>query len=190
MFYAPLTEGDLTDHISGTTPTSDVDCGYEWDATKGMYLLHASGSYRSCYTALKYSNLNMFESGHDHTLVIDVDEQNEYFTSSYTNRYNIMIGVPIIINSSRNYSYICHCRYNTTYSPIVGLHRYACVVSNGTWRYFQDGVLKNTMSTSSVSTGESVAICQLNTNNQKNYIWAKNARVYNRALSDGEVAQL
>lgn len=190
VFWAPLDNGDVTDHISGKSPSSDSGCGYEWDENKGMYLLHAVGSSSSCYTALKYSNLNLFENGHEHTLVIDVDENNSWFSSTYTNRYNIMIGSPIRTSSNGVSTYICHYRYSTSYTPMVGTHRYVMVVKSGTWKFYKDGVLITSLSSTGVSNGKSVAICQLNTNNSRNYIWAKNARIYNKAFSDEEVRQL
>lgn len=191
VFYAPLLKNDLTDHISGTVPTSDNSCGYEWDSTKGMYLLKAQGSSSSTYAALKYINLSLFSNGTPHTLVIDVDENHSDFTSTYTNRYNIMMTTPIrpVTSNFSAYSYIRHYSYDTTYSPIKGLHRYVMVWQNNNEMWYKDGVYFGNGSRDPLNFN-SVAICQLNTNNSRNSIWAKNARIYNRALSAVEVKQL
>lgn len=42
VFWAPLSQGDLTDHISGETGVSSSNCSAVWDSTEGMYLLSAA----------------------------------------------------------------------------------------------------------------------------------------------------
>lgn len=39
IFWAPLTEGDLTDHISGVTGEIQNGTTVTWDSSKGMYLI-------------------------------------------------------------------------------------------------------------------------------------------------------
>lgn len=192
VFWAPLTEGDLTDHISGVSPTTDTGCGYEWDADKGMYKLTSSGNSSSRYGALKYSGLNMrLADGQDITFVLDFEE-----VSGNGNGYNVIFGVPATTVQIPDIAYITHYRYTsqTNYNNVMGYGRYACVYSGTTCKFYKDGILKNTVSSAKWSmikfSANTASICQLNTNNTEYTMYGKNARIYNRALSASEVAQL
>lgn len=192
VFYAPLTEGDLTDHISGTSPTTDSNCTYQWDDSIGMYKIRAYSSNNGADfpSALKWSIPSMnLTQGQALTLVIDVQE-----IYVYGNYYAPMISVPSM--SYQKAAYICNARY-TNRQLLSTLHRYcvSCSAFNGSdfsLKFYQDGVLKQ-----SAAWGENysynnntVSVCQLHTNNSEYQIYAKNVRVYNRELTASEVAQL
>lgn len=192
VFWAPLTEGDLTDHISGKTPITDNLCSVSWDTSKEMYMLTASGSSSSRYGALKYSGLNMgLADGQDITFVLDFEE----FSGS-GNGYNLMFGVPATTEQIPTIAYMNHYRYTSqaNYNNVIGYGRYACVYSGTTCQFYKNGVLINTATAASWSgikfTANTASICQLNTNNTRYTMFGKNARIYNRALSASEVAQL
>ena len=194
VFYAPLTEGDLTDHISVTLPTSSPSgtngSGISWDSTNSMYAFEAVSVWG--YAAL-WDQLNMgLSDGDPITICIDVVEDVDTFNSSTTNRFNSMIGTPKW-TSSKAMVYICHYRYDTTYNALTGLHRYVATWENGNIKWYKDGVLSNTGSgwnANSDFSNNEVTICLVPTNNSYYKIWAKNARIYNRAMSASEVAQL
>lgn len=42
VFWAPLTQGDLSDHISSEVGVSSSGCSATWDSSEGMYLLSAA----------------------------------------------------------------------------------------------------------------------------------------------------
>lgn len=192
VFYAPLTEGDLTDHISGTVPTQSQDSYCEWDETIGMYKLRAYSSNNGADfpSALKWSIPSMnLTQGQALTLVIDVQE-----IYVYGNYYAPMISVPSM--SSQGGAYICNTRYINK-QLLSTLHRYcvSCSAFNGsnfTLKFYQDGVLKQsgTWAQNYSYNKNTVSVCQLHTNNREYQIYAKNVRVYNRELSASEVAQL
>ena len=59
VFYAPLTQGDLSDHVSGVKPTTDSGCSYVWDDAKQMYLFETSTNTSSWECCLKYRGMGM-----------------------------------------------------------------------------------------------------------------------------------
>lgn len=190
VFYAPLAQGDLSDHISGVIPTSDTDCGYLWNQSVNMYELYSNKTWGG---ALIYEGLNMgLQDNQDITLAIDVSE-----ISFSGNRYASMIGCPRWNSTvtSDGTMYICHYRYNTSYTPMTDLNRYVMTfTSTGIAKWYRNGSLvltsPNWHKRTRLFSFNQVTLC-LNPNNCYKYrIYAKNARVYNRALSDSEVAIL
>ena len=191
VFYAPLTEGDLTEHISGTVPTQSQDSYCEWDETIGMYKLRAYSSKNGTDfpSALKWSIPSMnLTQGQALTLVIDVKE-----IYVYGNYYAPMISVPSM--SQQGGAYICNARYINK-QLLSTLHRYciSCSAFNGSnfsLKWYQDGVLKQsgTWAQNYSYNNNTVSVCQLHTNNSEYQIYAKNVRVYNRELTASEVAQ-
>lgn len=185
VFWAPLTEGDLSDHVSGKVPAVDSGCSMLWDASKGMYKFYSNGVWKA---ACAYSALNMgLGKGGKCTMVIDVEE-----VSFSGNRYQSMIGSPRW-KAGQQTVYICHVRFDSTYSPIKTLHRY-CVAydGNSVIKFYQDGVLKTTINSWALTdfSSNEVTICTI-PNNCTNYtMYAKNARIYNKEMTAQEVAQL
>ena len=194
VFWAPLTEGDLTDHISGVEPTTDAGCSVTWDAEKQMYKFYANGSSSSYKASARYGSLDMgMLDGDAVTLVIDVEE------ISYSgNHYSPMLCTPDGIVESQGFN---SARVNNVYyhSGIdLELHRYSVVFERkiGAGKFnvirYQDGIHKHTTQwTAPLKLSDNIAtICQLNNGNTLYSIYAKNARIYNRELTAEEVAQL
>lgn len=196
VFWAPMTENDVTDHISGTSPASDTDCSATWDSAKGMYLLVTTGSSSSLNAALIWSNLNLninAASSQQYTIT-GVFE----FVSMQGNDYSCYIAC----NNYRNQSHTT-IRYtngdvrDAGYSaPTTGIHRLTVIADNssGLKRYYRytDANCVTTLSNWSGfrTAPDSIAACQLLNNNIAMSIYAKDIRIYNRALSASEVAQL
>lgn len=191
VFWAPLTEGDLTDHISGVSPTTDSGCSVTWDAVKGMYRLYA---YNKKMSSLKYDCLHgVIPENHNISIVIDIEEV------SISNIYNFIFGLPPYEYGAAPYNYnmayLRHDRYNnSTTNRLVG--RLCVVYDDKILRFYKDGVFVKTydwsQSTSPIKTDiGNVRINQIPNNYGYNgTIYAKNARIYNRALTASEVAQL
>lgn len=192
VFWAPLTEGDITDNISGNRPTTSAGCSYTWNDNKKMYMLYANGNSTSRYSALLYSGLSMnLTDGQDLTFVVDCEE-----ISGMGNGYNIMLGIPATTSRITAIAYLNHYRYTSqaNYTNLLKFGRYACVYSGTTCKFYKDGILTNTAVSASWRgikfTENTASICQLNSNNYSYSMFAKNARIYRRALTDNEVAQL
>jgi len=188
VFYAPLDEGDLSDHISGTLPHGTSNSNITWDSEKNMYVFECSKVWG--YAAL-WDNLNMGLSNNQPiTICIDAIEDTETFSSSTTNRYNSMIGTPKW-TSRITTMYICHYRYDTSFTAIGTLHRYVAVFEGSNLIFYKDGnyISSYTWNGEQFSRNE-VTLCLIPNNNTYYKMWAKNARVYNRAMTSAEVAQL
>ena len=191
VFWAPLEEGDVTEVLHGITPTTDSGCSFVFDANKQMYRLNASGGSSSYRGALKYSNVGMgMGNNHECTIVIDVEE-----ISISGNRYSAMIATPIIQNNI-SITYCCNARYFNSINK--NLHRYVAVYGglnqgeqNTFERCYYDGILcYDAVWQGLPIANDSVSLCQLHRNNTQYSIYAKNARVYNKAFTTEEVAQL
>lgn len=191
VFWAPLTEGDLADHISGVSPTTDAGCSVTWDSDKGMYKLYA---YDRIKSSLKYDCLhNVIPDNHDISIVIDVEEV------SISNIYNFIFGLPPYEYGANPYNYnmayLRHDRYNNSITNrLVG--RLCVVYDDLILKFYKDSVLINTLDWSHQSSTVKTDIGNVRINqipNNSGYsgtIYVKNARIYNRAFTAQEVAQL
>ena len=127
IFYAPLTQGDLTDHVSGTTGQLLTDTTMTWDANKGMYLFHTSNpgygdSISSSNGGLYFSNVT------EHTKTnITVAFTAEQYSATNGNGYDA-----VIMYGNRTQS-------QRTFIPTVYLHPYT---SSGD-AYYGDHVQEN-----------------------------------------------
>jgi len=188
VFYAPLTQDDLTDHISGNSPTMMSNCSKSWDSSKEMWRLTSNPGRRGYYVSpLRYQNLNIpqVSASSKMTLVIDVAGINA------GNNYCAMLITPEwgTIGKSYYHFYLAETRFG---GIDTGTHRYVGVWDSGKVTWYKDGVRKGSQSwgPTSVYTGAGcVAVCMAN-DTSKYEIYAKNARIYNRAFTASEVAQL
>lgn len=195
VFYAPLTYGDLTDHISGTSPTTDTQCSCTWDSSKEMYLLSANGA-NNFRCALNYTNLSLqiTEKSTQQFTVTGIFE----WVSKNGNNFEAFYSV----SNQKQSSNTClrwTCGDVTKYDGgkhFTGIKRLTAIVDNssgqGTYiRYEDNELVTNFGSWSNIKNPpNSVGICQLLINQYAFSCYAKDVRVYNRALSAAEVAQL
>lgn len=199
VFWAPMTENDVTDHISGTSPTSDTGCSYTWDANKGMYLCETTGSSSSLNAAMIWTGLNLN--------IAPADSQ-QY---TITGVFEWVLG-----GGSYNGKYFCYMACNNYHnqspttirysngdvedegiSPTtVGIHRLTIIADNSNGlkkmiRYEDTRLTTNKSNWGGFRTAPtSVAVGQFLNGVTSGKIYAKDIRVYNRALSASEVAQL
>lgn len=191
VFWAPMPENDVTDHISGISPTSDTGCSYTWDANKRMYLCETAGSISSLNAALIWNNLTL-----------DIKPANiQQFT---------ITGVFEFVSQNGN-GYSCYIACNNYHdqSPTnirwtngdagltpSGTNRLTVVADNSEGlkkciRYVNSTQATYQSSWNGFRTPPvSIAVGQLLNNNVGFRIYAKDIRIYNRALSAAEVAQL
>ena len=189
VFYAPLTQGDLSDHISGVTPTTSSGCSVEWDSSKSMYLLTATGSFLS---ALRYRGLSMGMADRQGcTIVIDCQTN-----SQGSSNYSAVMSTPEV---SRNQTYnVLHIHRQRNGDSSSGVRRLAATMqssSNGTRfyiYYYNNGTLNASpqFGASVQFSYNEVDIGETHSGGGTFKIWVKNARVYNRYMSASEIAQL
>ena len=193
VFYAPLTEGDLTDHVSGVAATVASTATVQWDSAKGMYHIYTgvggSSSYLKTISWDNLPNLTSFPNGI--TLYLECEEVSGECSG---NSYAGTMSVASMSSSTQDVAYICNYRYTnvTGFYTLVPHAKLAyTLTSSGSCIWYKDGVSVRTASgwTNRIFNG-SISVCQLHRNNTKYGIYAKDVRVYNRVLSASEVAQL
>lgn len=197
VFYAPLTEGDVSDHISGVSPTSDSGCSYTWNAEKGMYLCETSGGETSLNAAMIWDGLSL------------------NIAPASSQQYTITGVFEFVSADGRNGKYLCYMACNNYhnqnptcvrytngdvqeegYSIQNGVHRLTVIADNSGGsmkliRYEDTRLTTNKANWNAFRTAPtSVALCQFLNFITVGKIYAKDIRVYNRALSASEVAQL
>lgn len=201
VFYAPLTNGDLTDHVSGTVATQDNNTTIEWDSDKGMYYLTSDpGNTNSQHlkeyylSPLAWRSLTQVPMTGDFTMVITA--RCKYSSHKYS-------AFMITPDWHAIGKFVCA----TSLAPVRGSkqatdtteHRLAVVsTDNGLSAphraYYCDGVYVTTIteSYSTISTEidhATVAICMAN-DERYFQMWARDARIYNRALTPAEIQNL
>lgn len=199
VFYAPLRFGDLTNHYNGASPTIDEDCSCTWDNNKGMYLLSVTNGSNNTYKcALNYSCPEMsslFSSGAYQQITVTglfewvshIGDNNEAFFSVSNKKQS----------SNTNLTWTCGgtTKYGLSQHP-VGIHRLTAVLDDSTYEQicirYEDNEVVYSMSPwpFQKNAPDSVGICQLLNNQTAFSCYAKDVRVYNRALSAAEIAQL
>lgn len=188
LFYAPLTQGDLTDHISGVSPIQDANTTITWDSSKQMYLLNSKPGRSSYYVSpLRYVGVSVINV-HQSPLTLFA----QVVCSKNGNNYCAMVITPDWRTAGKGKSiyYMGETRFG---GKDTSLRKY-CGVWNGSGnvKFYKNGSQTNSISWGSSTkwTGSScVAICMANDCSEYE-IYAKDVRIYGRALSAAEVAQL
>lgn len=195
IFYAPLTEGDLTDHISGASPITQSNTLFQWDSNMQMYYLESNPGTTGYYVSPLYYDVNLpIRDFGNLTIVIDV------INVEMGNQYCAHVLTPSWSDIGKNY--VCAFMRQYGYgSPDNVLHRYVAssnfTSSSGSISFYKDGVLSHSVnkaewvgSTSKPTYDKnSVAICMANDTSTFK-VYAKNCRIYNRSMTAAEVAQL
>lgn len=185
VFYAPLNSAESSEMISGITPTSDSGCTAYFDSNKGMWRVRANGNGVS---ALRFSGLDMgLVVGQEITMVIDVEEITMY------DQWQSLFATPSY--HLGNCAYIRHDRYSSSTTPMSGRF---CLTqtyrnSSGQWaNFYKDGSFVQQISWGNPSVNSNmVTICETASANGRYYeIYASNARIYKRAMSAAEIANL
>lgn len=195
VFYAPLTENETRDLISGESPTIDENCTVTWDASQGMYKLYARRVGQN-YGALNYrSGLDLnFSNGDACSALITVKE-----IAMSGNGYNAMITTPNLfgINTSvENLIWICQRRYQSGIN--TGLHKYAVTYPQNDGvnpvgvKFYRDGqlILTSNWTLQTIVGYNTVGICQVNTNNTYYQIYAKDAMIFDCVLTQAQIREI
>jgi hypothetical protein len=191
VFYAPLTEGDLTDHISGVTGVERTGGTLTYDSNAEMYHIYSEGDSSSSKGGLYFGDWQAFDASNGITMYIYAQEVPSEISG---NSFSAIISIPLL-TANTSTVYICNYRYTnkTYYQQFIQTASKLVVVWNtdGSVSYYRDGTF---VRTDTGWTGRSPFTCitigQLHTRNTKYGLLFKDARVYNRALTAQEVAQL
>ncbi len=201
VFYAPLTEGDLTDHISGKSPSTDSGCCVTWNSTYNMYELYcSSGNYMA---ALRWVGLSLYDAGHNISTDGLTVTARMKFVSQSGNNYSAFYSCDSLkdtfgqYKNNMAYLYNCNARYDTSGlgSDINRLTTTLTRSGSGNLKFYKNSTLAKSMdwaagNISATRAPDTLSLCEMHTNNTNMTILISDVRVYNRVLSASEVAQL
>ena len=217
VFWAPLTQGDLSDHISGEVGASSSNCSAVWDSTEGMYLLTAattdtygrghnsdalrynSSTLRANLNGTQTTGMTVYMLLKEHTYVPGTNGQygvSRYFSCSTmydvwetSPRMNVLVDGTRLRQSSINTTKLWRTAvvYNPT-SKLITIYD----VDSGTQ------VLSGSW-TDTPAAPLSVGLCSKNGHdtsttsgyNTKSFsAYVQDVRIYNRQLTASEIAHL
>lgn len=199
IFHTPLTEGDLTDHVSGVSPTPGTG-GCTWDSAYDAYRIFTTAEYQHCliynipdgidfkssenYNFSIYTKIfiNSYNGTIDYAILYDGinwPTSNNSYSIGETHRYNTSTDNPITKNAWHE---ICMARYedNTFFYVDKALSRTTQTSQYAAFN-ISDAVAKNKHK--NLAVGTSIY-------NYKFNIYIKDLRIYDRALSASEIVQL
>ena len=200
VFYAPLTEGDLTDHISGTSPTTGAaGTSVTWNTGKGMYLF-AFDETASVWTgaAAVYNNPAVLSNiqalcGDEQPCALVIQCE---IIAQYGNRYGEFTAC-YDSQSHRSRLDLCSQRLNgyaENDSYVIyptGFNKLAIVYEAGKRRSYVNGTLGKEMDwVQGTLNLDGVYIALKLSNNYRLQCYVKDIRIYNRSFTAQEVAQL
>lgn len=215
VFWAPLTQGDLSDHISGEVGASSSNCSAVWDGTEGMYLLtaattdtygrgHNSDALRYNSAALR-ANLNGTQTTgmtvymllKEHTYVPGPSGQygvSRYFSCSdmydvweTSPRMNVLVDGARLSQSSINTSKLRKVAvvYNPT-AKLLTVYEDGTVVLRGSWT----DTPASPLSVGLLSKNGHATSTSSGYNTKSFSAYVQDVRIYNIQLTAEEIAQL
>lgn len=190
VFWAPLTEGDLTDHINEIVP--NIQGSATWDGVKGMYILDSTLNSQ-WKAALQYTK----EGGYNIN-ALDGWTLFGYFEIVYSSwDYNVIMASTssYIRNNGWSTKKECFAYMNEhNVGVLSGKHKLCMTAKVNLWIFYVDGVQVGTSAgytyEQQINPPTKIDICSSNTGRHKIQEYANDVRVYNRALTASEVAQL
>lgn len=201
VFYAPLSEGDLTDHVSGNTFHTVGNATVVFDSNIGMYLFKKSGQAYVICTGLE---LGLNESSSDFANLNCTLYFKCYFTTANTGTQNasmVSLGDYYLHRFPNvSFSNFTNKRRLSSYNLCVNTYySIAIVFTNGVCSLYVDSNLTDYPNNGTYSWYDSFDFTKINDSvliNAGNWSgndgggYYKDVRVYNRALTAQEVAQL
>lgn len=193
VFWASLTEGDLTDHVSSLVPNGQGTA--TWDAQKSMYLLDSTQN-NQWKAALRYTKNGGFPinsiDGHSIYLRIQL--------ISNTTDYEVFAACTSIYIRNNGWSSLKEC-FGYINQVVSGVqvdgqtHSVCFTAKAGEWKCYTDGLLVYTGQGYTAAQQENpptqLDVCATNTgSNRRIKLYARDVRLYNRILTASEVAQL
>ena len=182
IFYAPLTEGDLTDHISGVTGTNNGG-NITWNSTKQMYFIQSAATGGASFPGgLKFVGTENING--PFTMYAQVE-------TTYAGYNGSAYGCYVTVLNSSKYVYLATYEVNGLNNDLtVGKVAYSFDFNtNPNSKLYLNGTLtysKNSGATNSAIFNE-VHVGGLGNNNYSLDFYVKDVRIYKRALSASEI---
>lgn len=187
VFYAPLTYNDLSDVVSGTTPS--IAGSVTWDSNKDMYQFYKSGAGTG---ACSYKDIGQIVdlNNEDCMVVVDMEEVsasgNNYFASVKAGRFDFV--------TYPSQYYLPHAYFYNNTTMRTSLKRYAACYKHSVQK--ADGWLDGVQTASNKTVNRSsnivdcITLCFLPKNNSNYTCYLKNVWVFNRQLTTTEIMAL
>lgn len=186
VFWAPLTQGDLTDHISGLMGSSLGGASVDWNVMNDAYVLTTNTG-----AALSYQLDTPSMLPDSYTVVVDVK-----VTQSSTTFYIMAAGT---YGSTNSYPNLGTHNFGIA-SDLSNWHKVASVCDKTQLKqyFYLDSNLNNTVNRNSshlIWSSNWTGALRTNLSLGVYFVYSgkaylKDVRIYNRALTASEVAQL
>lgn len=186
VFYAPLTEGDLTEHISGQEMTITGDGGIDYDIAEDAYLITLPAATTPSKAVLTVGNLSL---GLDNQLTT-VYSYRELGSSNFRPAYFSIENI-----TQDKYPYALPFVFGGARGSANQWKTFVQVWTNPFMRTYKNGSVYNeqnisTTITDSCNSGISIGrVASVIGSHQGSY-YLRDLRIYNRALTAEEIAQL
>ena len=166
VFYAPLIQGDTTDHVSGNSVTIDSRASLSWSSSENAYLFTTPSTGYVRYDGFVWQNLNLgiFRSPYnsiEFTLNFYVKINTIYYTGGKRAYYR---GFPQMAHvTSNGYAYGCMLEWddwvNYPYDITNLWYQYTVTCSNNVITTYIDGITADTKSLSINLSGYTINDC-------------------------------
>lgn len=187
VFYAPLTEGDLTEHISGQAMTITGDGGIDYDSAEGAYLitLPTFDTESPSKAVLIADNLSLGLSNQLTTVYSYRELGSANFRPAYFSAGNILsdtypYALPFVFGGARG-----SANQWKTFIQVWDTSQFMTSYKNGS--IYNEQTISTTI-TDSCNSGISIGRRAASFHQGSYYL--RDLRIYNRALTASEVAQL
>ncbi|MBO7628674.1 MAG: hypothetical protein J6S87_01850 [Bacteroidales bacterium] len=193
IFYAPLTENDLTDHISGEALRTN-STNVTWNTTHNMYDIQKSGAGSAYFQNL---NLGLPFTSSDYSQVSCTCVFDYIKTLTSDTLYCNLVGLAKGYNNSGHRFPLFFMKFVSPAITVNVKYQMAWTLNNGVFKFYIDGNEVNLNSPYSAAdsfdynecnTYVSLAAGNWSGNNGGGCFG--NIRIYDRALTASEVAQL
>lgn len=160
IFYAPLTNGDLTDHVSGVSATfgSDPNGSVTWDSNVGAYHFYKMGTGQSCYWDGLNLGLDLTNNKVNDTITVEFDIYSTIDPTGNNNwnaesiwRRAVIMGA--YTSTSQN-TYFLPVSWTIYQDPLTQSDKWqhvTSICSNNTTTSSIDGVNANSITSESIS---------------------------------------
>lgn len=180
VFWAPLTEGDLTDHISGASLVANQNASITWDSAEGAYKFDLPTSVPS-YKGIELPNV-----------VIDFGDN--WLNAEYTCVIDIKVDssvrsqTPILLTNKYNWKLSWYDANNSRGKWI----RLYSIKNKGDGRVFlyEDERLYSQDAQSTSDDFGILLFARPGWNNKRFTAFAKSAYIFNKALTQEQINQL
>lgn len=176
IFYAPLSYNDLTDHISGVQGVIQSGTTLEWNSSMNMYLIKNDYLSNAQAQGGVWFDIPGFQK--PFTLFARIQEvSNDYLWDYAVDVTNV--------SGANNYP------FSKGYFSLSTLCKCVLVCyTSGTTYYYKNSSKVSTFNWTSFPIFNRIKLVTNNSGYKINHSYVSDVRIYNRTLSDSEIAQL